>query len=314
MILDEAGLARQAALGEDSRHRFQGVELEERELACEMAALANSAGGEIFLGLAEDGSMPGLPGSVVARANRTLQRAARSLVPPLVVRTGNVLLQSGRIVIVVEVPLSRKLVLDDAGKAWVKVAAGRVAQAPDEACGHFQSFQSDGKASDKAGRESLVETREPSCDSDSEQDGRPEEKNFSSFDPESFEGREAREVYRLITNDKFVKKTLFQLDTTLEMLLPNVFKELSAEQLERYEQTRKKLIFLAMQPDAVKSDLSERFLVLLHGEGSKRITDKTQLTTLKQVTMSASVFQSLFEIELGINKKKDEKLNQKIAG
>ena len=116
------------------------------------------------------------------------------------------------------------------------------------------------------------------------------------------------------TNDKFVKKTLFQLDSTLEMLLPNVFKELSPEQLEHYEQARKKLIFLAMQPDAVKSDLSERFLVLLHGEGSKRITDKTQLTTLKQVTMSASVFQSLFEIELGINKKKDEKLNQKIAG
>ena len=209
MILDEAGLARQAALGEDSRHRFLGVELEERELACEMAALANSAGGEIFLGLAEDGSMPGLAGAMVARVNKTLQRAAQSLVPPLVVRTGNILLASGRIVIVVEVPVSRKLVLDDAGKAWVKVAAGRVAQAPDEACGHFQSFQSDGKASDKAGRESLVETREPSCDSDPEQDGRLEEKNFSSFDPESFEGREAREVYRLITNDKFV--------TTLEL-------------------------------------------------------------------------------------------------
>ena len=54
-----------------------------------------------------------------------------------------------------------------------------------------------------------METREPSCDSDPEQGGRPEEKNFSSFDPESFEGREAREVYRLITNDKFV--------TTLEL-------------------------------------------------------------------------------------------------
>ena len=177
MILDEAGLARQAALGEDSRHRFLGVELEERELACEMAALANSAGGEIFLGLAEDGSMPGLAGAMIARVNKTLQRAAQCLVPPLVVRTGNILLASGRVVIVVEVPVSRKLVLDDAGKAWVKVAAGRVAQAPDEACGHFQSFQSDGKASDKAGRESLVETREPSCDSDPEQDGRLEEKN-----------------------------------------------------------------------------------------------------------------------------------------
>ena len=209
MILDEAGLARQAALGEDSRHRFLGVELEERGLACEMAALANSAGGEIFLGLAEDGSMPGLAGAMIARVNKTLQRAAQSLVPPLVVRTGNILLASGRVVIVVEVPVSRKLVLDDAGKAWVKVAAGRVAQAPDEACGHFQSFQSDGKASDKAGRESPLETKGASCDGAPEGDERQEEKNFSSFDPESFEGREAREVYRLIANDKFV--------TTLEL-------------------------------------------------------------------------------------------------
>ena len=129
--------------------------------------------------------------------------------PPLVVRTGNILLASGRVVIVVEVPVSRKLVLDDAGKAWVKVAAGRVAQAPDEACGHFQSFQSDGKASDKAGRESPLETKGASCDGAPEGDERQEEKNFSSFDPESFEGREAREVYRLIANDKFV--------TTLEL-------------------------------------------------------------------------------------------------
>ncbi len=213
MIQDEAGLARQAALGEDSRHRFQGEELEEETLAREMAALANSAGGEIFLGLAEDGSMPGLSATSIARVNKTLARAARSLEPPLVVRTQNILLKSGRVVIVVEVPVSRRLVLDESGKVWVKVAAGRVAQGPDEAGAEFRDF---------SGRESprtpeLARDRDVCADTKASLSQNPEtvsatrasvdescEKNFSSFDPESSEGEEAREVYRLIANDKFV--------------------------------------------------------------------------------------------------------------
>ena len=115
-----------------------------------------------------------------------------------------------------------------------------------------------------------------------------------------------QEVPEYRTNDKLVKKTLFQLDSTLEMLLPNVFKQLTPEQLERYEQARKKLIYTAMQPDCLKNDLAEKFLILLHGEGSDRIKPKNELATLKRVTMAASVFHSLLEIELGINKKKDK--------
>jgi ATP-dependent DNA helicase RecG len=75
-----AELERQIALGEDSLHQFK-VDIRNAEsLAAEMAAFANSDGGTIYLGVADDGSCPGLNKADVARINQLISNATSQLV------------------------------------------------------------------------------------------------------------------------------------------------------------------------------------------------------------------------------------------
>lgn len=58
------------ALGEDSTRQFKADVRNGDSLASEMAAFANSEGGVIFIGVADDGSIPGLSRKDVSRINR----------------------------------------------------------------------------------------------------------------------------------------------------------------------------------------------------------------------------------------------------
>ena len=58
MNLDE--LKAQVALGEDSRRQFKQEMTNADSLAAEMAAFSNAEGGVIYLGVADNGSLPGL--------------------------------------------------------------------------------------------------------------------------------------------------------------------------------------------------------------------------------------------------------------
>lgn len=53
-------LQAQIALGENSRRQFKEDVTNADSLAAEMAAFANSGGGVVFLGVENDGSLPGL--------------------------------------------------------------------------------------------------------------------------------------------------------------------------------------------------------------------------------------------------------------
>ena len=87
-------LLAQIALGEDSFHQFRADVKNADSLASEMAAFANSKGGMIIIGVADDGSTPGLSGQDVARLNQLIRNAASHLVrSPLAVQTENVALE-----------------------------------------------------------------------------------------------------------------------------------------------------------------------------------------------------------------------------
>ncbi len=60
-------LKSQIALGEDSIRQFKADVRNAESLASEMAAFANSEGGVIFLGVADDGSIPGLDKTDISR-------------------------------------------------------------------------------------------------------------------------------------------------------------------------------------------------------------------------------------------------------
>ncbi len=117
----------QIALGEDSTRQFKADVKNADALASEMAAFANTNGGTIFIGVADEGSAPGLSGQDVARINQLISNAASQLVrSPLAVPTENVMLENGRIVIVLTVPKGiDKPYFDKNGVIWLKAGADK---------------------------------------------------------------------------------------------------------------------------------------------------------------------------------------------
>ena len=120
-------LTKEIACGEDSSRQFKADVRNAESLASEMAAFANSSGGAIFIGVADDGAMPGLSQQDVARINQLISNAASQLVrSPLAVRTGNVALENGRVVIVLSVPKGiDKPYFDKNGVIWLKAGADK---------------------------------------------------------------------------------------------------------------------------------------------------------------------------------------------
>lgn len=117
----------QISLGEDSTRQFK-VDVRNADfLAAEMAAFANSEGGIIYLGVGDDGSVPGLDKADVLRINQLISNAASQMVKsPLTVRSENIALADGRIVIVLTVPKGLdKPYFDKNGVIWLKTGSDK---------------------------------------------------------------------------------------------------------------------------------------------------------------------------------------------
>jgi len=120
--MNRSEIKKQISLGEDSRHQFK-VDLRSADsLAAEMAAFANSEGGIIFIGVADDGSIPGLLSKDVNRINQLISNAASQHVrSPLTVQTENIPADSNRIIIALTVPKGiDKPYFDKNGVIWLK--------------------------------------------------------------------------------------------------------------------------------------------------------------------------------------------------
>ena len=117
----------QIALGEDSTHQFKVDVRNGESLAAEMVAFANSGGGTLFIGVADDGATPGLSVEDVARINQLISNAASQLVrSPLTVQTENVALENGRIVILLKVPRGiDRPYFDKNGVIWLKTGTDK---------------------------------------------------------------------------------------------------------------------------------------------------------------------------------------------
>jgi len=120
-------LQTQIALGEDSRRQFKLDVTNADSLAAEMAAFANSDGGMILLGVADDGSLPGLGREDVKRINQLIGNvAAQHVRSPLTVQTENIALGDGRVIIVLTVPKGQdRPYFDRNGVIWLKSGADK---------------------------------------------------------------------------------------------------------------------------------------------------------------------------------------------
>jgi ATP-dependent DNA helicase RecG len=109
------------ARGEDSRHQFKEDATNAISLGSEIVAFANSGGGQVFIGVANDGTIRGHDATSVDRLNQLIANAASNTVrPPINPLTENVPVATG-VVIVVTVPdgLSKPY-MDNSGVIWVK--------------------------------------------------------------------------------------------------------------------------------------------------------------------------------------------------
>ena len=125
--MDNNTLKSQIALGEDSMRQFKVDVKNCDSLASEMAAFANSEGGTIFIGVADDGSISGLSKKDVARINQLISNTASQHVrSALVLQTENVAMENGRIIIVLTVPKGiDKPYFDKNGVIWLKCGADK---------------------------------------------------------------------------------------------------------------------------------------------------------------------------------------------
>jgi ATP-dependent DNA helicase RecG len=120
-------LKAQISLGKDSRHQFKRDVTNADSLAAEMAAFANSDGGVIFFGVADDGTLPGLGRIDVKRINQLIGNAALQHVrSPLTVQTENVAVDDGRVIIVLTIPRGQdRPYFDRNGVIWLKSGADK---------------------------------------------------------------------------------------------------------------------------------------------------------------------------------------------
>ena len=120
-------LLQQIALGEDGTRQFKADVTNGEALASELVAFANSEGGTIYIGVADDGTTPGLTLQDVNRINQLIGNVSSQMVrSPINVTTRNVGLENGRIVIVLTVPKGIvKPYFDKNGIIWYKIGSDK---------------------------------------------------------------------------------------------------------------------------------------------------------------------------------------------
>lgn len=115
------------ALGEDSGRQFKADITNADSLAADLVAFSNSSGGVLLIGVADDGTLPGLTSADVRRLNQLIANAAtQHMRSPISPTTENVPLGRGRVVIVVTVAEGLdKPYFDRQGVIWVKTGSDR---------------------------------------------------------------------------------------------------------------------------------------------------------------------------------------------
>ncbi|GHU33661.1 transcriptional regulator [Spirochaetia bacterium] len=109
------------AAGEDTGHQFKRNFTNAESLAAEMIAFTNGDGGDIFIGVEDNGIISGLNANDIGRLNQLISNtASQNVHPPINTKTQNIITDHG-IVIVLHIPqgISRPY-HDNNGTYWVK--------------------------------------------------------------------------------------------------------------------------------------------------------------------------------------------------
>ena len=114
------------AQGEDSQHQFKKNVNNTESLSAEMVAFSNGKGGQIFIGVEDNGNILGLTAEDVARLNQLISNAASQNVRPAINPTTQNMLTEQGLVLIIDVPAGiNKPYQDNSGVFWVKSGADK---------------------------------------------------------------------------------------------------------------------------------------------------------------------------------------------
>lgn len=106
---------------EDSQHQFKANVTNETSLAQEMVAFSNTLGGQIFIGVSDDGTISGLTRQDMGRLSNLVSNAASQQVkPPINPITENISHPDGLVMVVNITQGISKPYMDKNGVIWVK--------------------------------------------------------------------------------------------------------------------------------------------------------------------------------------------------
>lgn len=111
---------------EDSKHQFKANVTNETSLAQEMVAFSNSGGGDIFIGVSNDGTFSRLTREDMGRLNQLVSNAASQQVRPSInPQTENIATPNGLVMRIVVPNGVSKPYMDKNGVIWVKSAGDK---------------------------------------------------------------------------------------------------------------------------------------------------------------------------------------------
>lgn len=114
------------SLGKDSTHQFKQDVNNVKSLAAEMAAFANSKGGQIYIGISDESKITGLSVKDVNRINQLIGNAATlHLRSPIIVYTENISVGKRTVIVVTVGEGSEKPYFDSDGCVWIKCGADK---------------------------------------------------------------------------------------------------------------------------------------------------------------------------------------------
>jgi ATP-dependent DNA helicase RecG len=113
--------------GEDSKHQFKQTIDHERSLSSEIVAMSNAEGGQIFIGVSDDGDLRGIETKDLKKMNNLISNtASQHIKSPVALKSENISMGSGLIIICLTISEGAdKPYFDNEGIIWLKVGADK---------------------------------------------------------------------------------------------------------------------------------------------------------------------------------------------
>ena len=134
-----AEIKHEVNLGEDSARQFKEKINNAVQIAIEMCAMSNSAGGTVYVGVKDNNTITGLSAAEIHTYNQYVSAAASEHIRPSVYPQTQVIEVDGKILLLIEVSEgASKPYCDKDGVYWVKSGSDKRKASPQELLRLFQ--------------------------------------------------------------------------------------------------------------------------------------------------------------------------------